>query len=326
MRIGIIFTGGTIGSCRHASGIGPSERAPRLLLALYRARTGDETEFYIDEPYTALSENLTFSHLSLLAQSIQHVEGRCDAVIVTHGTDSLAFTAAALSYLRGLSSMPVVLVSANFVLEDPRGNGLDNFCGAISFLRHTPNARGVYVAYRNTGDVLRIHRAARVLPHASFTDAVLSVGSAAYADMEGGIMPTASYHESKDAQEAFPADALAGGAGKVLFTRVHPECYPAISRDTAAVLLETYHSGTLPTESPAFRDWALALKAKGIPVFAVGAPAGGTVYESGNHFEELGILPLPPLSPTAAYVKLCLCVGSGRDLGTSMSLALGGDL
>ena len=57
--------------------------------------------------------------------------------------------------LVGLSSAPVVLVSSNYPLDDVRANGLDNFCGAIDFLRQFPDAKGVYVANKNTGEALK---------------------------------------------------------------------------------------------------------------------------------------------------------------------------
>ncbi|MBQ8717477.1 MAG: hypothetical protein IJY43_06515, partial [Clostridia bacterium] len=66
MTIGVIFTGGTIGSAQSAKGLAPSDAAPRRLLADYQKRTGDGTRFPTAEPYSILSENLTFSNITRL--------------------------------------------------------------------------------------------------------------------------------------------------------------------------------------------------------------------------------------------------------------------
>jgi L-asparaginase len=326
MTIGVIFTGGTIGSAQSAKGLAPSGEMPRRLLEDYKKRTGDGTAFPTAEPFTILSENLTFSSIRLLADCIREKSSEWDGIIVTHGTDTLQYTAAALSYLLGLSSAPVVLVSSNYPLDDVRANGLDNFCGAIDFLRQFPDAKGVYVAYKNTGEALKIHRGARVLAHPAFSDDIVSLGTAAYEKKGENFAPVDGFFEREDAQAPFHGTELADAEGKVLFLRVHPGMvYPALD-GIAAVLLKAYHSGTLATDSEALQRFAKSAIEKGIPVFLTGVPEGGTAYASGNTFASLGLIVAPPISPIAAYMKLCLAVGDRRDLLESLSLPLGGDL
>ena len=326
MTIGVIFTGGTIGSAQSAAGLAPSGEAPRRLLADYQKRTGDKTAFPTAEPYTILSENLTLSKIAVLADCIREKSGEWDGIIVTHGTDTLQYTAAALSYLLGLNSKPVVLVSSNYPLEDTRANGLDNFCGAVDFLRQLQEARGVYAAYKNTGETLKIHRGARVLAHPAFSDDIVSLGRAAYEQKDGKFVPVDGFLEHDDAQTSFYGTELATVEGKVLFLRVHPGMvYPALD-GIRAVLLKTYHSGTLATDSVALQRFARSAMEKNIPIFLTGVPEGGTAYASGNAFAKLGLIATPPISPIAAFMKLCLAVSDGRDLCKTLSLPLGGDL
>ena len=326
MTIGVIFTGGTIGSAQSAVGLAPSGEAPRRLLADYQKRTGDGTRFPTAEPYSILSENLTFSNITRLAECIKERSREWDGIIVTHGTDTLQYTAAALSYLLGLKTTPIVLVSSNYPLEDARANGLDNFCGAVDFLRQLQGVRGVYVAYKNAGEALKIHRGSRVLAHPAFSDDIVSLGSAAYEKKDGNFVPVDGFFEHEDAQAPFHGTDLTAAEGKVLFMRSHPGMvYPALD-GIAAVLLKTYHSGTLATDSAALQCFAKDAIKKGIPIFLTGVPEGGTAYASGNAFAKLELIAAPPISPIATYMKLCLAVSEGRDLQKALALPLGGDL
>ncbi|MBR2011412.1 MAG: asparaginase [Clostridia bacterium] len=326
MQISVIFTGGTIGSKLHGSSIGTDSAAPRELLARYRAASGDETAFKTVEPYTILSENLTLPHLTTLARAISEELKEADGVIVTHGTDSLPYTATALSYILGLNSKPVVLVSSNYILSDPRANGLDHFRAAVDFLRAASSARGVYVAYRNGEGATHILRAARLLAHLAPTDTVYTLNGTV-ATWENGIISTApAYTEQTDEIAPLCAEALTKAPKRVLFLRAHPDMlFPPITEDTDAVLIETYHSGTLPTDSAALAAFTAKAREKSVPIFAVGI-TGEKIYESATRYPALGITPLPPLSPVAAYLKLHLALSNGLDPQKTLPRSLGGDM
>lgn len=325
MKIGVIFTGGTIGSSYGEGGIAPSAGAPRALLEKYREKTGDGVEFDTLEPYTILSENLTFSHLFALANCVREALLKWDAVIVTHGTDTLQYTGAALSYLLGLTSKPVVLVSSNYPLDDARSNGLSNFIGAVEFLRATPDARGVYVSYQNDGENVKIHRASRLLSHHALDDAVFSIGNAVAELKDGKIHTVAGYMEKEDEQQPFSGEGLVVAAERVLWLHAHPAMhYPSLD-GISAVLLKTYHGGTLATGGVPLKRFAERAKKASVPVFLTGVPEGGTSYETGKDFAKLGFFELPPISPVAAYIKLCLALTEGRDIYGAMLSPLGGD-
>lgn len=325
MKITVIFTGGTIGSAVHGDSIGTDQNAPRALLARYRAATGDHTTFKTAQPYTLLSENLTFSHLTALADAIKAELAKADGIIVTHGTDTLPYTAAALSYIFGLGEKPILLVSSNRVLTDTRANGVNNFRAAVDFLRQERGARGVYVSYQNEGEPVKILRASRLLAHLAPTEAVHDLNGVVATWKNGRITPNSAYGESGDKQLTLSARQLEKAAGRVLFLRAHPAMrFPEIG-DATAVLLETYHSGTLPTATDALTEFTARARAAGISVFAVGV-TGEATYESASAYPALGIIPLPPLSPVAAYIKLSLAMANGLDPKKVLSCPLGGDM
>lgn len=327
MKIGIIFTGGTIGSRVGERGIAPAADMPRYLLSEYAARTGDTEVFPTAEPYTVLSENLTFSHIGALVDCIKQHLRVWDAVIVTHGTDTLQYTGAALGYALGLSSKPVVLVSANYPPEDARSNGTDNFCAAVAFLRTVRGATGVFAAYRNREEDVRIHRATRLLPHTAADDRLYSKnGTVASITEQGRVELLNDYTEQFDGQLVMDTEALVSAEGRILCLTAYPGMHCPLPNGIAAVLLETYHSGTLPEKSLALRMLCKKARETGIPVILTGVPEGGNAYESGNVYAALGIHCAPPISPIAAYMKLCLILSNGRDPFRALALPLGGDM
>lgn len=86
-------------------------------------------EFFVEEPYRILSENMNAGYVNRLADCVRKVMARNDSegIIITHGTDTLQYTAALLSYVFGTDCVPVLLVSSDFPLEDERANGMRNF-------------------------------------------------------------------------------------------------------------------------------------------------------------------------------------------------------
>ena len=300
MKLLTVFTGGTI-SCSEADGVlSPDSQNGSYLLGLAR-QAGVRDDFETVQPFSVLSENMTAAHLRALRACIAERLGEgYDGVIVTHGTDTLAYTAAYLDFVFGAQETPVVLVSANYSLRDSRSNGLQNFVAAADFLR--TGEKGVFVAYHNTGDGrTTIHRGREVLPQMPYEDSVFSLFMQPYGWMENGVW-TRNPDHPQTVQDDLSACEL---NGRVLFLRPYVGMvYPALP-DVKAVLLEGWHSGTLPTATEELRAFCRAAKEKGVGVYLTGS-RDGFAYESKQLFEALGIRTMQPMSPSAAYVYLML--------------------
>lgn len=298
-----VFTGGTIGSTRANGAISPDGKNSALLLDLYKEKYG-AADFDPVTPYTVLSENLSAEHLKALRRCVsENLDKGYDGVIVTHGTDTLQYTAAYLDLTLGLKTpVPVVLVSANYPLTDSRSNGLSNFAAAVDFIK-TSGERGVFVSYHNTADdCAAIHRGADVMPHLPLDDSVYSLFDRPFGIVQNGVFVKNPDYTERE-REDFSACEL---NGKVLYLRAHPGmAFPEITADTKAVLLEGYHSGTLPTASAEFTAFCRSAKAKNIPLYLTGSQSGFE-YESKQTFAQLGIKVLPPMPPIEAYMRLWL--------------------
>ena len=302
MKVLAVFTGGTIGSTREEGVISPDSQNARLLLEMYR-NSGGNAAFETVEPYRILSENLSATYLEQLRSCIAERINGFDGVIVTHGTDSLQYTAAYLGYLFCDSDVPIVLVSANYPLADIRSNGLKNFTAAVDFIR-SGVGKGVFVAYQNTGEPFaRIHRATRLLPHLPYSDSVFSMADMPYGTVENGVFCCHPDYRAAADKTDFKNCKL---SGQVLFLRPYVGIrYPDLSADTKAVLMEGWHSGTLPTDSEQLKAFCKKAQERKIPVLLTGS-ADGFEYESKRQYATMGIIPLPVASPIAMYMKLWL--------------------
>lgn len=303
MKILTVFTGGTIACSSRDGVLSPDESNGFLLLDMYNKTYGG-AEFETAVPYSILSENLSAENLGMLYESISGYDlSRFDGVIVCHGTDTLQYTGAFLSLRFGLCETPIVLASANYPLADPRSNGFENFSAAVSFIG-SGQGKGVFIAYKNGSDkYTAVHRAIRTLPHLPFSDELFSLKNQPYGYIaDGAFVPNPDYSES---QSEFPV--LGAPTEKsVLFLRPYPGMvYPRLDDGFKAILLDSYHSGTIRTDGAEIEGFCGEAKRLGINVYLTGSEEGFG-YESKSRFSCLGIKPLPPMSPIAAYVRLWL--------------------
>lgn len=327
MKILIVFTGGTIGSAVHKNYIAADKKIPYKLLAEYEKIYGFDFEYDTVQPYTELSENNTgetvFTLISCLKKcSLQNYDG----VIITHGTDTLQYTAAALSYAFGKNVPPVCVVSANYILGDERSNGLTNFRGAVNFIRQ--KIGGVWVVYKNSdGENTFVHNGARLFESQAFSDCFYSAKNSFYGYFDGGekFFKNENYREFHD--EISPLIPKKPEASSEFILKISPYVgmtFPQINSEIKYVIMGSYHSGTINTKSENARNFFAELKEKNIPVFLTGT-TGEIVYESAKAFDELNIVSVPDIAPIALYMKLWLAEAAGLDAVKIITKNLGGD-
>ena len=173
--ISIIFTGGTIGSVKNADGSTSPDSKSYKLLELYREQVGP-LEAEPECPFKVLSENMDFDRVEELLRFIDKVIKEKDpsGIIITHGTDTLAFSSSFIAHAFAGAQIPIVMVAANYVIEDPRSNGLANFSKAVDFIRNS-GEKGVFVSYKNEDSEPRIHRATKLCKPLEYSDSLYSI-------------------------------------------------------------------------------------------------------------------------------------------------------
>lgn len=136
-RILTIGTGGTIASELAADGLSPELDASQLLHYVPEIRNFCRVDCV--QPFSLDSTNMTPDHWLILARLIREQYDNYDGFVITHGTDTMAYTAAALSYLIQNSPKPIVLTGSQkpilSVNTDSRVNLYDSFLCACSHMR-----------------------------------------------------------------------------------------------------------------------------------------------------------------------------------------------
>lgn len=311
MKILVVFTGGTIGSAVSDGWIAPSEDMKYILLNKFREKSNAEIDFDTLEPYTILSENLSAENLNALIKCVNENIQRYDGIIITHGTDTLQYTAAALSFAFGNDCFPIVLVSSNYPLEDERANGLQNFIAAVEFIK-TNSGGGVYVSYKNKNENTKIHLASRIVSHVESFDEIYSIDNQPFAVCDEKITLNPDFKSSESGEPV--SDAKFNEYSQILSVVAMPgDSFDYDLSKYKAVILRPYHSGTLNTASKVFADFCKRAKDSDIPVFVVNVH-GGTTYESSKEYENLGITVLPMCSFVAIYIKIWLAVSLDKNI------------
>ena len=117
--IRVIYTGGTIGSEAKDGRVAPAGKASEL--ARRWLAEGGRARITEDRPVEILSENISQDALDRMAAAVRRaVSEGADGIVLTHGTDTLDFTANYFGRVFGDLPVPLVLISALYPLSDPR--------------------------------------------------------------------------------------------------------------------------------------------------------------------------------------------------------------
>lgn len=210
----------------------------------------DELKGRVDRvctPFCMLSENMTWKSLKSLSDCLAGELKSSEAVIITHGTDTLAYTAAYLGLMNAGIDIPVMIVSADFPLSNPRSNGSANLMCALAAIDEG-NLGGVYVPYRNPYERPVLHYSTRLLSSRDFDGGLNStLGKVCgHTDHSGKFVVS-------DVVTPHPFDLSGKGKSKsVQLIFANPGIdYASLARSAreqdAALVFAGYHTGSINT-------------------------------------------------------------------------------
>ncbi|MCO7572344.1 asparaginase [Pseudomonas chlororaphis] len=301
----VLYTGGTIGMQASADGLAPAsgfdvrmraylDSQPELVVPAWRFR---EMAPLID------SANMTPDYWQRLrAAVVEAVDQGCDSVLILHGTDTLAYSAAAMSFqLLGLPAR-VLFTGSMLPAGVPDSDAWENLSGALLALGQGL-APGVHLYFH--GELLAPTRCAKIRSFGRHPFAALQ--------RNGGGAKAAAIPSALDYRQA---KQLAKVGVLPLFPGISAELLDGVlDSGIQALVLECFGSGTGPSDNPAFLASLKRAQEQGIVVVAVTqCHEGGVeldIYEAGSRLRGVGVLSGGGMTREAAFGKLNALLGAG---------------
>jgi len=268
--------------------------------------------------FSEYSENLQPEHWLEIAKKVDSVaDSDYTGIIIAHGTDTMHYSSAFLSFALSGFKKPIVLVGSQRSSDRPSSDAASNLIAATKFLRRY-SAKGVFVVmHHNESDkAIACHLGTRVRKnHTSKRSAFETIGSSpAYVIFENEIIDNTSKMEnsafSKDYNPRINLDT------KAALVKYHPGFDPEIIESLIklqyrAIIFEGTGLGHV---GKTMYDSIKKAKEKGIFLGMTSQCIDGrvsmTVYESGRDLLDMGIVPLETMIPEVALVKAMWVLGN----------------
>ena len=311
----LVFTGGTIGSAVSDGVIDTAKTQGFKLLQLFHDidPQAQAIQFTTLQPLQILSENMAPTAWQILINAIESQNlANYDGVIITHGTDTLAYTAAALSFYFNALKVPMLLVSSDYSLDDARANGSSNFSCAVDFIRQTIR-KGVFVPYANQNQTMQVHHGARLTCSLQLTGDFYSVQDKPFMRYENQVFT------QLDASLPMVSDfsLSARFSEKIIMIKPYPGFnYKSVNLKQGDVILhDLYHSGTACASNEWGDQYSLVsfierCAQQGVAVYLAPAIKSAAAYQSTQALLDRGAKMLWNMSIESAYVKLLLAYGN----------------
>jgi glutamyl-tRNA(Gln) amidotransferase subunit D len=318
--VAIISTGGTIASRvdYRTGAVRPALSAGDLLSVV--PELSEIANIRTEILFSLLSENVHASHWTKMTQTTaKFIQEGVDGVVICHGTDTMAYTAAALSFALRNLPIPVILVGSQRSSDRPSSDATMNLSSAVKAAATLPIAGVLVGMHETTSDTAMVlHWGTKVRKcHTSRRDAFRSVN----------VLPVARLTSEglKIFREQLPAR---DSSRKV-------ELKPEFDEDVA--LLKFF-----PGMKPEVLQWYAKQGYKGLVLEGTGLGHVGTylleavkevadcglllamtsqcvwgrvnmnVYDSGMYLQRAGVIPLDDMLPETALVKMMWCFGQTR--------------
>ncbi len=311
-RILVIYTGGTIGMRKTPAGYRPEPGSlQRLIAEIPRFSDPEVPEFAIDEFDPLLdSSDMNPGHWLRIARLVRQRYADYDGFLVVHGTDTMAFTASALSFMLEDLTKPVILTGSQIPLEETRNDAQHNLLTSLMILgRYHLRLPEVMVYFADR--LLRGNRCTKVSvsDFAAFDSPncppLGRVGLDIHIDWGRVLPPRPSPDETVRVVEV-------GGATVAAF-RIFPGLKPELLQAVLAppvqgVVLECFGAGNAPTADPAFMRVVSEATARGLVIVNVTQPLRGSadlrLYATGRALFDAGVVSGYDMTAEAALAKL----------------------
>lgn len=335
--ISILHTGGTIASkVDYRTGGVVSRFSPEDILEMF-PELKDIANIKSRLLFQMFSEDMEPEHWSLLAKEIgKEIKSGVDGVIITHGTDTMHYTSAALSFVVQNPGIPILLVGAQRSSDRGSSDAHMNLICAANFITKSDFA-GIAVCMHGTSEdkCCYIHQGTKVRKlHTSRRDAFRSINvfPIAKVSFDGKIEYLAHDLKKKD-KNSSPA-IKPDFEKKVVIIKIRPgmDHKELLNyKDYKGIVLEGTGLGHAPvteldehTKEHKRILETLGMLAKKMPVVMASQCVYGrvdmNVYAPGRDVLSAGVIPAEDMTPETAYVKLAWAIANTKNMQEAKEL------
>ena len=301
----VLYTGGTIGMQMSAAGLAPACGFEARLRAQQAEQALQLPNWTFRELLPLIdSANMTQANwLEMVAAIRQGVEqDGCEGVLLLHGTDTLAYSAAALSFLLLGLPVPVLLTGSMLPAGAIDSDAWSNLFGAMQCLQ-AGVAPGVHLYFN--GQLMHGARVSKV--HSDAFAAFQEVPRLRQGERLREVPPSIDYRQSRQ-----PVNL----ALLPLYPGLRTEHLAALlDSGVQGLLLECYGSGTGPSDNLELLAVLRQARARGVVLAGISQCPQGHVdfalYAAGSQFAAVGLLSGGGMTREAALAKLFALLGSG---------------
>jgi len=320
-KVAIISTGGTIASRvdYRTGGVRPALSASDLYSVV--PELSEVANIDAEILFSLFSEDIKAKHWSEMAKTIaKHIQNSAAGVVVAHGTDTLGYTAAALSFALQDLPVPVIMVASQRSADRPSSDAATNLIGAVNAAAYAPFAEVAVAIHATTSDKdIVFHRGTKTRKcHTSRRDTFKSVNTTPLAKVTNGriTMLTKDYRKRDASRKLSLKPNFDERAALIKFyPGLNPEVIDwHVDKGCRGIILEG--TGLGHVGGYCFPVIRRAVE-KGLVVAmtsqCIWGRLGMTVYDHGRDLLAIGVIPLEDMLTETALVKLMWVLGQTKD-------------
>jgi len=328
-KVSIMSTGGTIASrVDYATGGVHAAISSRDLLSIV-PELSKIAEVEGDILFSVFSENIEPKDWSMMAKrAAEKIKSGFEGVVITHGTDTMGYSAAALSFALSCLPVPVIFVGSQRSSDRPSSDAALNLIAAVSAAAQAPFAEVVLAMHETSSDdSIIFHRGTKVKKcHTSGRYAFQSVNSKPLARFrDGRIEMIEKNFRHRGRGELILRDKF---NEKVAILKFHPGFNPEIidwivNEGYKGIILEG--TGLGHVSSKCYKPIKRAIN-EGLIVCMTSQCIWGrinmNVYSTGRELINLGVIPLEDMLTETAFVKLTWALSQSNSREEALKLMM----